>query len=70
MVKNVLATVANWRTTTIAILQALVVVFGAVVNMIDLDPATVADWNKVIVALAAALSSIGLWQAADAAEKK
>lgn len=65
-----LAATANWRTTTIAILQAVAIVLLTVVNAIDLDPATVADWNKVVVTIFAALSSLGLWQSADATTKK
>jgi hypothetical protein len=70
MVDAIKASLSSWQTTTVAILQFLVILFGAVINVMDLDPATIADWNKVIVALVGLLSSIGLFRAQDAGKGK
>lgn len=70
MVERIKAGLTSWRTTTVAILQFMTIVFGVVINLIDSDPATIADWNKAVVALMGLLTSIGLFQAQDASVGK
>lgn len=59
---------ANWRTNIIAVLKALTIIFGVVVNAIDSDPKTIADWNLVILAIFGLLSTASSFVGADAAK--
>lgn len=57
------ALTANWKTSLTAVLLALGAIGSATLAMIDSDPLTVPDWNKVVVVLIAAA---GLLFARDA----
>ena len=52
----------SWKTTTVAVLIAVVAIANALIAMLDSDPATVPDWNVAITALIAA---VGLFLAKD-----
>lgn len=53
----------SWKTTTVAFLLAADAIGHAVMALLDTDPATVPDWNAVIVMVMAA---VGLLFAKDA----
>ena len=54
---------ANWRTTTAAILAAVVAVANAVLAIVDGNPVTEPDWNIVVTLL---ITACGLFFARDA----
>lgn len=54
------------RTTVVAVLAFLLVLLTAILYCIDMDPSTVADWNKVADALALLLISVGFFSTRDA----
>lgn len=56
MVKEAVSNVKEWKSTTVAVLSALVALGGAVVAVMDDDPATNPDWVTTIAALSAAIS--------------
>lgn len=55
----------SWRTTIIAGLNVLIILAGLIINVIDMNPETVADFNKAIVGIMAILNSLGLFAARD-----
>jgi len=52
----------SWKTTTVAVLVAVVALANALIAAWDSDPSTAADWNVVVTAIMAA---VGLFLAKD-----
>jgi len=50
--------VTNWKTTTVGILQFVIVAATAAIAMLDGDAATNPDWNIVMVSLVALIGGI------------
>jgi len=49
MNKTLRAMRGNWKTTTAGVCAAVAVILAQVAALLDGDPATVCDWNTIII---------------------
>lgn len=54
------------QTSLCAVLSVLIIVLTAIVNVIDANPATVGDWNKVAAALFGLITAYSQFRSRDA----